>query len=127
MATSTFVGVPQPDSSRKPLSILVESARVGAHFARRDALPLSRQDSHQRRRRKTLLEISPDPQPKAPRAHEFGASIRRRDRDRADSLAEEGPVGFPAERAASIQFELVLISILDYETNYRSTRAANLF
>jgi hypothetical protein len=56
-----------------------------------------------------------------------GASIKRKDRDRADSLAEEVPIGFPAERAARIQFALVLISILDYETNSQSTSAANLF
>jgi hypothetical protein len=65
--------------------------------------------------------------PKPPRAHECGASIKRKDRDRADSLAEEGPIGFPAERAARIQFALVLISILDYETKSQSTPAANLF
>ena len=40
---------------------------------------------------------------------------------------EEGPIGFPAERAARIQFALVLISILDYETNSQSTPAANFF
>jgi hypothetical protein len=41
--------------------------------------------------------------------------------------SEEGPIELPAERAARIQFALVLISILDYETNSQSTRAANLF
>ena len=72
-------------------------------------------------------EFATDPQPKPPRARECGASIRRKDRDRADSLAREGPIGFPAERAARIQFALVLVSILDYETNSQSTPAANLF
>jgi hypothetical protein len=72
-------------------------------------------------------DFATDPQPKPPRAHECSASIKRKDRDRVDSLAEEGPIGFPAERAARIQFVLVLISILDYETNSQSTPAANLF
>jgi hypothetical protein len=72
-------------------------------------------------------EFATDPQPNPPRAQECGASIKRKDRDRVDSLAEEGPIGFPAERAARIQFALVIISILDYETNSRSTPAANLF
>ena len=67
-------------------------------------------------------DFATDPQP--PRAHECGAFIRRKDRDRADSLAEEGPVGLPAERAARTQFALVLISIPDYETNSQSTLAA---
>ena len=44
-----------------------------------------------------------------------------------DSLAEEGPIAFAAERAARIQFALVLISILDYETNSQSTPPANFF
>ena len=65
--------------------------------------------------------------PKPSRAHDCGASIKRKDPGRADSLAEERPIGFPAERAARIQFALVLLSILDYETNSQSTPAANLF
>ena len=72
-------------------------------------------------------DFATDPQPTPARAHECRAFIRRKDRDRADSLAEEGPIGFPAERAARIQFALVLIWILDYETNSQSTPAANLF
>lgn len=72
-------------------------------------------------------DFATDPQPEPPRAHERGASIKRKDSDRVDSLAEEAPIGFPAERAARIQFALVLISILDYETNSQSTPAANFF
>ena len=72
-------------------------------------------------------DFATDPQPKLPRAHECGVSLKRKDRDRDDSLAEEGPIGFQAERAARIQFALVLISILDYETNSQSAPAANLF
>jgi hypothetical protein len=72
-------------------------------------------------------DFATDPQPKPPRARECGASIKRKDRDRADSLAEEGPIGFPAERAARIQLALVSISILDHETSRQSTPAANLF
>jgi hypothetical protein len=74
-----------------------------------------------------VRDLNTDPQPKPPRAHECGAFIRRKDRGCADSLAEEGPIGLPAERGARIQFALVSISILDYETNSQSTAAANLF
>jgi hypothetical protein len=77
--------------------------------------------------RNPVGDLATDPQPKPPRAHECGGSIKRKDRDRADSIAEEGPIGFQAERAARIQFALVSISILDYETNSQSTPAANLF
>jgi hypothetical protein len=62
-----------------------------------------------------VADFATDPKP--PRAHECGASIKRKDRDRADSLAEARPIGFPAERAAGIQLALVLTSILDHETN----------
>ena len=72
-----------------------------------------------------MADFATDPKPS--RAHECGASIKRKDRDRTDSLAEERPIGLPAERAARIQFALVLISILDYETNSQSTPAANFF
>jgi hypothetical protein len=126
MATNTFVRVLQPAHKAVAESGGVRS-RPPVRFGPRYAPRLSRQDSQKRRWRKTLWAISPDPQPKLPRARECGASIRRKERDRADSPAEEGPIGFPAEREARIQFVLVRISILDYETNCQSTASANLF
>jgi hypothetical protein len=128
MATNTFVGVPQPDSAHKPLLNLVDSARVGSrtsHGATLFVLPPGLSPAPVAEN--AVGDFATDPQPKPPRAHECGASIKRKDRDRTDSLAEERPIGFPAERAARIQFALVLISILDYETNSQSTPAANLF
>ena len=48
----------------------------------------------------TVGDFATDPQPKPARAHECGASIRRKDRDRADCLAEEGPIRLPGARGA---------------------------
>ena len=124
MATNTFVGVPQPDSAHKPLLNLVDSARVGSRTSHGATLfvlaPRTLTSAGGGKRCGRFRDRSPAEA--AP-----SASIKRKDRDRADSLAEEGPIGFPAERAARIQFALVLISILDYETNSQSTPAANLF
>ena len=47
-----FVGVPQPDSPHKPLLNLVNSVHIGAG-ASHDALSVSRENFHQRRRQKT--------------------------------------------------------------------------
>jgi hypothetical protein len=65
--------------------------------------------------------------PKRPRAHECGASIRRKDCDRADSLAEQGQIGFPAEGAARIQFAVVLIFDSRLRDELSEHAAANLF
>ena len=103
-------------SPNKPLLNRVDSVRVGSRNShRRYALRLSRQDSPAPVAENAVGDFATDPQPKPPRAHDCGAFIRRKDRDRADSLAEEGPIGLPAERAARTQFAPVLISILDYD------------
>jgi hypothetical protein len=47
-------------------------------------------------------DLATDLQPKPPRARQCGAFIGRKERDRTDGLAEEGPIGFQAERAARI-------------------------
>ena len=126
MATNTFVGLPQPDSAHKPLLNLVDPTRA---LALRTALRSSSQSTRlfpAPVAESAVSDFATDPQLKPPRAHERGAFIRPKDRDRADSLTEEDLIRLAAKRAAFVQFALVLTSILDDEMNFQSAPASNL-
>jgi hypothetical protein len=92
MATNTFVGVPQPDSARKPLLNLVDSARLdacaslGAAFFVSAARTLTNAGG-----RNAVGDLADDPEPKpcTDRAREHGTLIGRKHSDHADDQAHE--------------------------------------
>jgi len=88
MATDTFVGVPQLDSARKPLSNLVDSARVARTW--RDATPFVTAGLSSAPMAKNAVgDLATDPGRSHPGRMSAAHLIGCKDGDRADSQVDE--------------------------------------